>query len=381
MSDDLLAQLGVTPVINATGHVTVLGGSILSPRVQAAMDAANRTYVAMEELQDKAGRAIAEMLGAEAAIVTSGAYAALVQGAAGIMTGGDPAKIAQLPDTTGMKNEFLIQANQRYHYDRAITTSGAKLVEVGDATGTSPAQLAAAIGPRTAGILHYARGERQEPTERGALKLTEVVPIAQAAGIPVLVDAAGEVYPLERLLWLPRSGAGLVAFGAKYLSSANSTGILCGRADLVQAARHNGFLSYETLDNRSLGRGYKLDRQEIVAVTVALQEWLSLDHEERLHEQATRIDQVTHALADLPHVTATNLFAEEGGAWMRLRVRFDPAVVGKSGHEVVQSLRAGTPSIWVRYDDPGFIVEVHTLRAGEAEIVANALAAALQGQR
>jgi len=380
MSDDLFTQLGVTPVINATGHITVLGGSILSPRVQAAMDAANRTYVAMEELQDKAGRAIADMLGAEAAIVTSGAYAALAQGAAGIMTGNDPDKIARLPDTTGMKHEFLIQTCQRYHYDRAITTTGAKLVEVGDDWGTTAAQLAAAIGPHTAGILHFARGERREPTGRGVLKLTEVVPIAQVAGIPVLVDAAGEVYPLERLLWLPRSGAGLVAFGAKYLSSANSTGILCGRADLVQAARLNGFLSYETLDNHSIGRGYKLDRQEIVAVTVALQEWLALDHEERLQEQATRIDQVTHALADLPHVTATNLFAEEGGAWMRLRVQFDSAVVGKSAADVVKTLRGGSPSIWVRPDQDGVIVEVHTLADGETAILAGALRAVLQPQ-
>lgn len=377
LSDDLYATLGITPVINAMGHVTVLGGSILSPHVQAAMDAANRSYVAMEELQDKAGRTIAQMLGAEAATVTSGAYAALVQGAAGIMTGDDPAKIAQLPDTTGMKNEFLIQANHRYHYDRVISTVGGKLVEVGDAQGTTAAQMAAAIGPNTAGILHYARGERMD----GGLKLEEVVPVAKNAGIPILLDAAGEIYPLERMLSLPQSGAGLVAFGAKYLSSPNSTGILCGRGDLVEAARRNGFLSYETLDNHSVGRGYKLDRQEIVAVTAALQEWLTLDHEERLAEQASRIEQVAHALSALPHVQTENLFEQEGGPWMRLRVAFDEAVVGKPAPDVIKSLRSGNPSIWVRPDPAGFIVEVHTLREGETETLADALVAALQGQQ
>jgi L-seryl-tRNA(Ser) seleniumtransferase len=377
LSEDLYTQLGVTPVINAMGHVTLLGGSILSPHVQAAMDAANRSYVAMEELQDKAGRAIANMLGAEAAVVTSGAYAALAQGAAGIMTGDDPAKIARLPDTTGMKNEFLIQARHRYHYDRVISTVGGKLVEVGDAEGTSAGQMAAAIGPNTAGILHFARGERTG----GGLALTEIVPIAQAAGIPVLVDAAGEIYPLERMLWLPRSGAGLIAFGAKYLSSPNSTGILCGRSDLVQAARLNGFLSYETLDNHSIGRGYKLDRQEIVAVAAALQEWLALDHEERLQVQASRIGQVVQALSSLPHVQTKNLFDEEGGPWMRLQVAFDPAVAGKSATDVVKSLRSGNPSIWVRPDPNGFVVEVHTLRAGETELLAAALVTALQGQK
>jgi L-seryl-tRNA(Ser) seleniumtransferase len=291
------------------------------------------------------------------------------------MTGDDPAKIAQLPDTTGMKNEFLIQANHRYHYDRVISTVGGKLVEVGDAQGTSAEQMAAAIGPNTVGILHFARGERTS----GGLKLTEIVPIAQAAGIPVLVDAAGEIYPLEHMLWLPNSGAGLVAFGAKYLRSPNSTGILCGRRDLVQAARHNGFLSYETLDNHSVGRGYKLDRQEIVAVTAALQEWLTLDHEERLAEQAQRIGQIVQALSALPHVRTKNLFDEEGGPWMRLHVAFDAAVVGKPAPDVVKTLRAGNPSIWVRPDPEGFVVEVHTLREGETEFLADALVAALQG--
>ena len=375
LSADLYTELGITPVINAMGHVTLLGGSILSPHVQAAMDAANRNYVSMEELQEKAGRAIANLLGAEAASVTSGAYAALVQGAAGMMTGHDPAKIAQLPDTTGMKNEFLIQANHRYHYDRVISTVGGKLVEVGDSQGTTASQMAAAIGPNTAGILHYARGERLG----GGLSLVEIVPIAQAAGIPVLVDAAGEIYPLERMLWLPRSGAGLIAFGAKYLSSPNSTGILCGSRELVHAARLNGFLSYETLDNHSVGRGYKLDRQEIVAVTAALQEWLTLDHEERLQEQANRIGKVVQALSGLPHVRTTNLFEEEGGPWMRLRVEFDAAVTGKAAPDVIKTLRSGNPSIWVRPDPDGFIVEVHTLREGETEVLADALAAVLAG--
>lgn len=375
MESDIYTALGVKPVINAMGHVTMLGGSVLSPGVQAAMEAANTLYVPMEELQDKAGATIAQMLGAEAAFVTSGAYAALVLGAAGIMTGDDPDKIARLPDTTGMRDEFLIQKNMRYRYDRSITTAGAKLIEVGDDTGTTAAQLEAAIGPQTAGILHFAKGERQP----GALKLPEVVAIARRAGIQVLVDAAGEIYPLERMLWLPQSGAGLICFGAKYLSSANSTGILCGQRDLVQAARLNSFTSYEAANNRSVGRGYKLDRQEIVAVTVALREWLDLDHEERLQQQAARIETITARLSDLPHVTLRNLWPEEQGPWMRLHVTFDAAQAGKDRDAVHTALRAGTPSIWVRPEWDGLTVEVHTLRPGETEIVADALHRELGG--
>lgn len=369
MGSDIYTELGVTPVINAMGHVTVLGGSILSPAVQAAMDAANSLYVSMDELQDKAGQAIAKMLGAEAAFVTSGAFAALVLGAAGIMTGGDPAKIAQLPDTRGMKNEFLFQKATRYRYDRCITTAGAKLIEVGDEQGTTPDQLAAAIGPQTAGIFFFARGERI----LGTLRLAQVVEIAQAAGLPVLVDAAGEVYPLERLRGLPQSGAGLVCYGAKYLSSANSTGILCGQAGLVSAARLNSFTGYESQNNRSIGRGYKVDRQEIVATAVALREWLETDHEERFQQQAARIETITRRLADLPHVTTRNLWPEEQGPWMRLHIAYPVERVGKNNQEIAAALKAGNPSIWVRPEGEGLTVEVHTLRPGEEQIVADAL--------
>ncbi len=154
---DIYASFGISRAINAMGHVTLLGGSLLSPAVQAAMEAANRAYAPLEEVLDKTGQTIAGMLGSESALVTSGCFAALVMGVASLITGDDGEKIARLPDTTGMKNEILLQKRQRYHYDRCISVPGGKLVEVGDEQGTTAAQLAAAIGPNTAGIFHYAR--------------------------------------------------------------------------------------------------------------------------------------------------------------------------------------------------------------------------------
>src|SRR5262249_18266231 len=156
--------------INAAGNMTILGGSMTSPEVLAAMAEANEAFVDMEELLDKSGAAIAEILGSEAALVTSGCFAALVLGTAAIMAGKDTARIARLPDTTGMKNEFLIQKPTRYHYDRAVSVAGAKLVEVGDQSRTTAEQLEASIGPNTAGILYPARWEGTA----GALSIPEV---------------------------------------------------------------------------------------------------------------------------------------------------------------------------------------------------------------
>ena len=125
------ADLGVKRVICARSSSTVLGGSILSPTVRAAMEEANRIYVGMPELLDRAGESIAELIGAEAAYPTPGCFAAITLGVSGVMTGGAPDLVARLPDTSGLKNEFLIQKCARYQYDRSVTVSGARMIEVG----------------------------------------------------------------------------------------------------------------------------------------------------------------------------------------------------------------------------------------------------------
>jgi D-glucosaminate-6-phosphate ammonia-lyase len=365
-------RLGVKPVINAQGNMTLLGGSILATDVQDAMAEANECFVEMQELLAKSGQLVAGTLGAEAALVTSGCFAALVLGAAAIMAGQDPAKIAQLPDTTGLKNEFLIQQPMRYSYDRSVGVAGARLIEVGDRSGFSgrrPAgQLEAAITPRTAGLLYLAQAEGRP----GTIALADAVAIARRRGIAVLVDAAAEVYPLDRMTGVVQSGADLVCFGAKYFGSPHSAGLLCGRKELIDAAVRHNFIGFETEANRSLGRGYKVDRQEVVATVVALQRWFEMDHTARLALQERRIQVIAEALAGLPHVQTESTWPRQG-PWKRLRVTLDEAALGRSAVAVAQAARAGDPSIWVGAEGDQLSLSVHTLREGEDRIVGERL--------
>ncbi|MDR7555575.1 MAG: hypothetical protein QN157_08215 [Armatimonadota bacterium] len=366
---DVYGTLGVRRVINACGNMTLLGGSRLSPRVLAAMAAANDAFVDMAELLARSGEAIAAQLGAEAAVVTSGCFAGLVLGAAAIMTGADPARIARLPATDGMRDEFLIQAPTRYHYDRAVTVPGGRLVPVGDANGTTAAQLEAAIGPRTAGILYLAKAEGTS----GVLPLADVVAIARRAGIAVLVDAAAEVYPLDRMRWLAGgSGADLVCFGAKYFGAVNSAGVVCGTRQAVEAVIQNNFVAYESADTQALGRGYKVDRHEVIATVVALEEWFALDHEARLAQQERRLRAIAAALEGLAGVRA-ELVWEQPSPWKRLVVRLDEARVGTTAAAVEAALREGEPSIRVRVEDHALVLAAHTLDDGDVEIVGRRL--------
>lgn len=365
---EVYKELGVKRIINAVGSATLLGGSTLPGKVQAVMEEANECFVDMEELLEKSGKAVAELLGAEAALVTSGCFAALVLGAAAIMTGKDEEKIARLPDTTGMRNEFLIQKATRYHYDRCVSVAGGKLVEVGDEHGATAEQLEAAIGPATAGILYLAHAEGTE----GIVSLPEVIGIARRKGVAVLLDAAAEIYPLERMRQRARSGADLVCFGGKYLGSANSTGVLCGGKEMVEAATLNNFIAYEAKNNRCLGRGYKVDRQEVIGTVVALKEWFAMNHEERFSVQERRIETIAEGLAGIPHANAQRMW-ERRGPWKRLRIDLDEATMGKTAASIGEALREGAPSIRVGVVGNQMSVAVHTLREGEDKVIAERL--------
>jgi len=203
------------------------------------------------------------------------------------------------------------------------------------------------------------------------------VRIAKQKGIAVLIDAAAEVYPLERMRWLAsKSGADVVGFGAKYLGSANSTGFLVGRKDIVAAAALNGFIAFETHDNQAFGRGFKLDRQEIVATVVAVREWFAADHAARLAEQERRIETIARALTGLAGIGLEHIHPR-GGPWLQVRITFDQPRGGQAATDIERTLREGDPSVRVRLDGESLLVYVHNLKKGEDAIVADRLRRAL----
>jgi D-glucosaminate-6-phosphate ammonia-lyase len=345
-------QLGVRPVINARGFNTVVGGGTPSPRMKEAMERMDRYYVDMRDLLEKTGQIIARLLGCEAAYVTPGAAAALTLGTAACITGDDVEKMARLPDTEGLKNKVVIQANQTYQYDRSVTIVGTTLVEVGDGSGTTAQQLEAVLTADVACVLYPAHLDQVA----GALPLEKVLEIAHAKGVPVLVDAAAQIYPLERMLSFPRMGADLVAYSVKYMGGPNSSGILCGKKALIDAAVPQGFIGFETVTNRKgFGRPFKLDRQEIVGAMVCLQEWLETDHERRAADLERRIEGWTRQLSGLPGVKL-EVLKRPGSAPRVLRLSVDAGAARCSADDLFEGLRAGKPAIFCNRDSSGALM-------------------------
>jgi L-seryl-tRNA(Ser) seleniumtransferase len=395
-------DLGVRPVINAAGPLTRLSGMPLEPEVAAAMAEAAQACVRIEDVQEAAGRYLAEVTGAEAGYVTTGAAAGLALGAAACIAGLDPSAMDRLPDTTGLRNEIVVQRAHLTAYTHALRLSGARLVEVGylgyPGQGiTWPWQIEAGIGPRTA-ALAFSNG-----IAAGSVPLEAVVEIAHRHGLPVIMDAAGGVPPIENLRRFIAAGADLVAFsGGKAIGGPQASGILVGRADLIASVS----LQHQDMDvypatwtwrdrylasgqlpgppHHGLGRPMKVGKEEIVGLVVALKRFLARDHAAARRAQEAQLASVIDALAGLPGVRASLLDESQSPRpYPTAVLLIDEAVVGRSVEALVNELIDGDPRVAVSQNllqNKALALYATALRPGEEEVLARKLWEVLAGR-
>lgn len=365
-------RLGVRRVINAWGVATELGGWTPSRKVMQAMERANDATVEMQDLLEKSGEFIADILGVEAAYITSGGAAAQVLSIAACMAGVDPEKIARLPDTTGMKDEVVIQARNRYMFDRCYTLTGAALVEAGDGGGTSESDLRDAIGPRTAAVAYYI----QPPIDDAIVSLEDTVAIARSRGVPAIADACSQIYPLDYFRRCAQS-ADLVTFGAKYMGAPHSAGFVCGKRELIDAVSAQSFVSYHYDGGKAVGRAMKIDRHEIIGVVTAIEDWFTMDHEERILEYEARFADIAEAVQDLEGVATRRIEIHHYVPYVMV-IDVDESIVGKSAVDVRAELDSGNPRIWVDAVDGSLRVVVNCMTDEETRVVADRLRQALK---
>src|SRR5919112_3139367 len=259
----LYASLGVRPVINGVGVVTVLGGSIMPPEVIRAMEEASRFFIPLPELEKKVGERIAELLQAPAAMVTCGAASAITVGTAACLSQGDPAKLRQLPNRDGIRYEVIQQKSHRSGYEHQMELCGAKIVTV-----QTRQELESAINERTGMMFFLNKAEFD-----GEIKSDEFIAIGKQRGIPTMNDAASDATPKENLWKYTKQGFDLVIFsGGKALRGPQATGLLLGRKDLIEA-------SFPAMSPYGgIGRGMKVGKEELCGVLAAVERYLKVDH-------------------------------------------------------------------------------------------------------
>ncbi|TVQ28709.1 MAG: aminotransferase class V-fold PLP-dependent enzyme [Spirochaetaceae bacterium] len=355
--------LGLRPVINACATLTRLGGSVMPPEVVDAMADAARCFVDLEELQRRVGARIAALTRNKAAYVSSGAAAGMVLATAACTVGMDQEAHARVPQLDTVKNQIIVQNAHRNGYDYAVRQVGVTVVDVGGPSGTTREELEVAFNDRTAAVFWF-QGAMNVP---GELPLDQVIEAADRRGIPVLVDAAAQLPPVENLWRFTQMGAALAIFsGGKDLAGPQSTGLVLGRADLIDACRFHGN------PNQSIGRPMKVGKEELMGALAAVERYVGLDHAKRMRGFEETVARWVDRLAPFEGIVARRDFPNEAGQpvpWALITFADDA-----TRDTIVDRLRSGDPSVAVaKAGEAAIHLNPMTLQPGEADAVLDRL--------
>ncbi len=362
-SGNVYEELGVTTVINGQGTMTVLGGSLMRPEVEAAMALASQHFCSIPDLEVAAGKRIAEMLKLPqgyTALVTSGAAAAMQSGLAGILTGDNEQFIQQLPDLTGMKCEVIIQKSHRNGFDHQLRSTGVKLIEV-----ETRDDLRKAVNPKTA-MMHFSNFANAA----GQIKVDEWVKLAKEYKIPCFNDAAADTPPVSHLWDYANMGYDLIAFsGGKAIRGPQCAGLLIGRKDLVAYALLNNSPYEDTL-----GRSQKVGKEEIIGMIKALESYLREDREALTKEWWRRLDSISAEISRVPGVSTSFSVPDIANHVPHLEIHWDPRHISLEPRDAAQQLRGGKPSIILATNESGLQMNSFMLQPGEEKTIAERLA-------
>jgi len=357
---DVFKELGLRTFINAAGNYTTMTASLMPDDVMAAIQSSSKEFVMLEEVQDKVGQRIAELCHAEAALVTAGCWSALVLGTAGVLTGNDPKKVALLPklEGSGMKSEVIIQKTHINGYHHAVTNTGASIITVETAE-----EAEGAINDKTAMLWFL---NREAPV--GKVQHQQWLDIAKKHAIPTMIDIAADVPPVENLWKYNKMGFDLVCIsGGKAMCGPQSAGILMGKKDLIEAARLNG-----PPRGGNIGRGMKVNKEEIIGMYVALDSYINRDHALDWKTWEERIAVINNAVKSVPGVTTEVTVPPVANHTPSLEITWDPSKVKETRDGFGERLRKGSPSIEViAWEKENSIrLTVFMLKPGQEKVVA-----------
>jgi D-glucosaminate-6-phosphate ammonia-lyase len=356
-------RIGVRPFINLTGTLTINGGALELPEVREACHRAADYAVDIDELMEKAGARIAELLGCEAAIVTSGAAAALSHATAACLVGTDPELMQQLPDLTGLRDEVIMPRESRNVYDHAFRSWGTRVIEVDTVEA-----FHAALGPRTAMVAVLGTGEA-----RGAVRLEAIVAAAHKVGVPVIVDAAAEL-PRRPDPYLAR-GADLVAYsGGKSMRGPQCAGLLLGRKDLVWAAFMNG------APHHAVGRMMKVGKEEIMGMVAAVEYLMTRGIEQDYRMWKSWLQEISDIVVKVPGVRTSLQDPAGASPYPTMNIEWNPQQIGITAGEVYDQLVAGEPRIMSHASGDGYSFRVRppAIRAGDQVLAGRRIADVLR---
>ena len=362
---NLLEELGIRTFINAAGTYTTMTASLMHQEVMDAIDYSAREFCMLNEVHDKVGEKIAQMVHAEAAMVTAGAFSALTLGTAGILTGMDEAKVKQLPhrlEESGIKSEVILQKGHFDGYEQALYNTGVTIISVETADDVDRA-----VNGKTASM-HFLNCNAFE----GKIMHEEWLQLAKKHNLPATIDIAADVPPVTNLWKYNDIGFSFVALsGGKAIRGPQSTGILMGKKDIITAARLN-----DSPNGVSIGRGMKVNKEEMLGMYAALDKYINQDHDKEWKMWEDNIAVINNTVKNIKGVTTEISVPPIANHTPKLKIEWDNNIIKTTRENLGDKLRTGNPSIEVISwgdEDNSISLTVFMLKEGEEKIVARRL--------
>lgn len=361
-----LEEHGLTEVINAGGTFTTIGSSSVSPEVVEAVSDILPRFVRILDLQNMAAGVIRSILGAESGCVTACSAAGIAVCTAACMTGVDLAKVEQLPDTAGMKNEIILQHGHDVFFESSvrqmIRLTGASVRLIGTTARVGKYHMEAAINERTAAAAYVFSAHSPK---HGLVPLEQFCEIAHAEGVPVFVDAAAQRDPGAFL----EQGADVVIVSGHKLMAGPTSGIIAGRKDLIRACIANQL--------HGVGRAMKAGKETIIGAVAALERWAQADQQVEDDRRRDILEWILEALKEIPGISASIQPRAGVDPVMRARITVDPSIAGLSAYQISKQLLKRKPPIVVRagnaVDEGWFLIDPINLSEALAEVVVQAI--------
>lgn len=374
---EVYTRIGLRPIINAAGTYTHLGGSLMPPEVLSAMNDAAQNYVPIRDLSKATGERIAQLTGVPGALVTTGAAGAIFVGTCACIARDDPEKAKRLPFTDGMKNEVVAQKLHLTGWVRQCEAAGARMVEV-----EYKDELERAINGRTAMIYflvadrHFGKYRDQLDAPGGKVPLAECVEIAKRTRVPILVDAAAELPPVENLAGYTKMGVDLVAFsGGKGLRGPQNAGLLLGRKDLIEFAQ-----TFQS-PYSGIGRDLKIAKETYIGMLAAVERYMKTDHKAEWESWRQQIEHMKSVLDKVPGVETGYVPGEITNHVPRLWVKWDEKALNFSREDCFKALESGTPAIVPLRTPMGITLVPWMMAPRQERIVAQRFREVLEGAR
>ena len=356
---NLVKELGIRTFVNAAGTYTAMTGSLMEDDVVNTILAASKEFMMLDDVQTKVGEKIAAITHAESAVVSAGCFSAMTLGLAGVLTGMDQKKVEMLPhlEGTDMKSEVIAQKAHNIGYSHALTNTGCKIIQV-----ETIEDVEKAITDKTA-LLWFLNIQ----SDKGRITHQQWVDLGKKHNIPTMIDIAADVPPVENLWKFNDMGFDLVCVsGGKAMRGPQSAGLLMGKKKYIDAAR----LSMPPRGS-TIGRGMKVNKEEILGMYVALEKFVATDHDKEWKMLEDRAAHIANAAKSVKGVTVESYAPPLGNHTPSLRVSWDTTKLTPKALQ--EALRNGNPSIEVVGEPTGISMTAWMLKPGEEKIVATRL--------